>query len=496
MFKSRTDEITKRIRLQVCELIECKPFCLPEAHAALVQSFVAKIENGYNLPDFQGDTDHAIDLLFIAYNVTPQDQDEIRIQIVAIMDKLITAQQRSEQAIKNAVKVAQGIHVQLGQTLPAWLSVKDNGQPERVRAFVIETMLALGKDIASKAAQVRQDLQSIAAGYDRILEETLQVKRRSEIELGDLIKGNQEFALEQQNGETRRQQINTLVVEMRGEVQRYEQQAMESKLAMDILIALGAQWVSTLLPHPVFKTAANATIIAATRFSNAYQAQALADARERGSAPQEQADSILRQHVALLESVQKYEQLCAVHEDELSKIKALLVGCCREQKTVELAIRAFNLSLRALTRNIEIVEVMEFFFRSLADFMLTIVADAQARIDTYTNAEQGGPIGSNGIDHLVRTTDGLFIEQAGQWLAVAQLGELFAQTFNAAWLRLNQLSGKYVLSSELDEHLDKVITYLDTLGRARERRSKARLGEVQRCLESIQGFLGSNGPFA
>ncbi|WP_409261032.1 hypothetical protein [Pseudomonas putida] len=494
MSTSHGDEITERIRLQVNALIECKPLLLPEAQAALVQSFIEKIENGYNLADFQGDTDHAIDLLIIAYNITPHDQDKIRIQINKIIDKLITAQQDSERAITNAVKVAQGIHAQLGEALPAWLKVRGVGQLAQLRPFVSETLLAMGKDIAGKAAQVRQELASIAQSYNAILDETLQAKHDSEIALGEFIKDNEAFALEYQDAEKRRQEIDKLAAEIHGEVERYEQQVLQSKLAMSILIALGVEWVSTLLPHPVFKAVADVSIIAACRFSNVCQAQAVAEAHERGRVTQEQANSILRRHITLLERVKKYEQLCAVHEDELSKIKALLVGCCREKKTVELGIRAFNLSLRALTRNIEIVEVMEFFFRSFADFMVTIVADGQARIDLYEDLEQTTSLGPNRIEHLIRTTDGLFIEQAGQWLAVAQLGDLFARSFNVAWLRLNKLSGQYLLSTDLDLHLDKVIDYLNKLGAERDQRRTSRLNELQGYLEIFHGYLDSGNP--
>ncbi|MDF0729494.1 hypothetical protein P0Y43_01975 [Pseudomonas entomophila] len=490
-FKSQTREITERICAQVAELAAAQPLALPTAQAAIVDSFVEKIAGAYHIPDFQGDTAHAIDLLFIAYNVTPQDHDGIRIQINSIMDKLIDAQQRSERVVSQAATVAQGIYTQLGLCLQKWLMVKQEGDYAAVRSFVSEPLLALARGIGNEASQIGKALQSIADDYDARLRETLKVHAESEVALSALMNGGQVLAVELKEARQRREDLATVIAALREGIASHEELVRRAGLSLHALVALGSQSVSVLLPFSAFQTRENASLIAASRFSNV---SGTADARQADERQDERSSAmqaILRLHITLLENVLLYEGLVQAEEDESIRIKTLLADGCRQEKSKELAMRAFNLSLQALARNREIVEVMAFFFRSFSTFILAIVNDSNERIERYGHVKQEGAAGPHYVVALVKSIDEAFIEYAGQWLAVARLAERFAETFNKGWNRLNILSGTYIQGRELNDLLQEFIAHLNQLADARKQRAQSRLVEVRTGLETFRRYLAT-----
>ena len=478
------DQITLTIRDQVAEIIQREPLVLPAAQSALVESYIVRTEGAYSVASFKGDTEHAIDLLVIAYNVTPHDQAEIRIQIDAIMKQLKVAQQDSEHAILQATAVAEGIHARLDGVFSTWLKARNDGQQAVIR-FLSETMLGLGEEIQHSTAKVREDLHTIAGRYDRILEETRRVNDASQAALGKLIAGNEELLRESQEAGERQRELATLLAEMTEEVRRYEQRATQVEVAMSELLNLGAPLVSSVLPLSVFNEIKEISLLAASRLSGACRALTSVDAFDRLD-----TRAIVQQHISLLEKVSEYEKHLGLHEDGLDKITTLLMGCCRQQKSAEFAFRAFNLSLGALARNKEIIEEMAFFFSSFSDLMQAMLAEAQLRFGIYKGLDQQREFAENKLHRLMRATDALFIEQVAQWLAVHRLAGIFAQTFNSSWRRLNSLSALYLPSDEFDTHLEKIIKYLADVAEQRQQRRQMRNTQLEDRLRLFRACIG------
>ena len=105
-FESRTAQINSAIDAGVDAIVSQPNFSLPKSDTALVRSYVDKIQGTYDVERAKRDTDNAIDLLYIAYNTTPQENGDIRVRISAIMNRLITSQQKSEIVMKNAMEAA------------------------------------------------------------------------------------------------------------------------------------------------------------------------------------------------------------------------------------------------------------------------------------------------------------------------------------------------------------------------------------------------------
>ena len=114
VFQSREVKLNKDIAKEVDSILNATPIKLPEIDSEISNLYVKKIEGTYNIERAKTDTDNAIDLLYIAYNTTPQTESEIRKKIVDIMSSLIKAQQESEVAMSRAIKVSDYIVGRLG----------------------------------------------------------------------------------------------------------------------------------------------------------------------------------------------------------------------------------------------------------------------------------------------------------------------------------------------------------------------------------------------
>lgn len=151
-FTNRNVLLENQITEQVQSIVSAQPLQLPGAESPLVASFKKKIEGNYQIDRAKTDTDHAIELLYIAYNTTPQAQGAIRVRIANIMNRLIQAQQQSERSIKGAVRVARSIGTRLRTVLPDWLDVKEGNDAEEIRQYVGGELLEMARHIAQAAA--------------------------------------------------------------------------------------------------------------------------------------------------------------------------------------------------------------------------------------------------------------------------------------------------------------------------------------------------------
>ncbi|MDF0729492.1 hypothetical protein P0Y43_01965 [Pseudomonas entomophila] len=234
VFVSKETRLAEAVAEQVAQVRAQDPLALPNQDAAIVRSYIEQIEGTYDTARAKTDTDHAIELLYIAYNTTPQAQGEIRNSISSIMTKLIDAQQASQVSINEAVAVASLIDQKLRGTLPDWLDVKDSDNVQEIKDFVAKDLLELAKLIEAKALSVRDKLLAVAADYDKIIQDTESVTQRSEVVLGETLTANKKLADDMLKDQARSEALEALVEDMRKQVEQFQKLAADyAKQAKD-----------------------------------------------------------------------------------------------------------------------------------------------------------------------------------------------------------------------------------------------------------------------
>ncbi len=226
-FTNRNVLLENQITEQVQSIVSAQPLQLPGAESPLVASFKKKIEGNYQIDRAKTDTDHAIELLYIAYNTTPQAQGAIRVRIANIMNRLIQAQQQSERSIKGAVRVARSIGTRLRTVLPDWLDVKEGNDAEEIRQYVGGELLEMARHIAQAAAGVRGNLATIVDTYEQILRDIEAVMASSEIALSETLEANRKIKQEILEATARRDELDSLVTALQEQVNRFDKLASE-----------------------------------------------------------------------------------------------------------------------------------------------------------------------------------------------------------------------------------------------------------------------------
>lgn len=224
-FVSKATQLADAIAKHVEQIRTQQPLQLPGRDAEIVNRYVEQIEGSYDTARAKTDTDHAIELLYIAYNTTPQSQAQIRNKISAIMSKLIDAQQASETTINEAVAVASTIDQRLRNELPGWLDIKESEVTEEIKAFIAKDLSDLAKFIEEKAVNVKDRLLAIAKDYDVIINETQGVTDSSELLLGETLKAQSKLADEIRASKVRSEALEGLVDDMRKQVEKFQKLA-------------------------------------------------------------------------------------------------------------------------------------------------------------------------------------------------------------------------------------------------------------------------------
>lgn len=267
-FESRAEQISRAIDTEVKALRAKNPLELPERGAAIVKHYVNKIEGAYDVRRAKTDTDNAIDLLYIAYNTTPQEEGDIRVKIAKIMDRLLKAQRTSQLVMSDAMEAAEDVITFLDIGLPDWQDAKDDGDVEGVRAFLTTDLLKTATDIKAKATDIRGKLSTIAATYDEIIADTAAATQSSEKVLSSRLADQKALLEEINEAEADRDQIEALVKDLQDEVEKFESKAhsyeqrattAEERAFVMQIVKIGAQVVAAALPPIAMALGAGAT---------------------------------------------------------------------------------------------------------------------------------------------------------------------------------------------------------------------------------------------
>lgn len=272
-FESRTAQINSAIDADVDAIVSQPNFSLPKADTALVWSYVDKIQGTYDVARAKRDTDNAIDLLYIAYNTTPQEEDKIRLRITAIMDGLIKSQQKSELVMRAAVGTASRIGELIGDLFPEWLDVREGNDQAEIKAFVSNDLIKLAKNIRDKALAVRDDLVKLAQTYDTLIAETAQATSMSETALSRRLEDKAVMEREIHEADARRQQLESLVSDLKAQVAEFEKKAREYEQRANTaeqrafvmsIVRVGAQMISGIVPAIAMVAGGPASMLASS----------------------------------------------------------------------------------------------------------------------------------------------------------------------------------------------------------------------------------------
>jgi hypothetical protein len=274
VFESREAKLNKDIENQVDKILAATPIKLPKIDDEISKFYVNKIEGTYNVERAKKDTDNAIDLLYIAYNTTPQKEGDIRVKISNIMNSLIKAQQESELAMSRAIKVADYIVGKVGIVHSDWLDVRkvesaaDTAGVEEIKEFLKADLLDLASQIKAKALGVKTELDNIATTYDGIIKNTVSVTSSSERALASQLKDKAAMEKEIIETNAKREQLDALVKDLQSEVEKYDKKAREYESRANTaeerafimsIVQVGAQMLATALPPIVNALTASAT---------------------------------------------------------------------------------------------------------------------------------------------------------------------------------------------------------------------------------------------
>lgn len=295
-FESRAALIDKNIDGEVEKLRAAAPLKLPDGESAITKDYVRKIEGTYNVERAKIDTDNAIDLLYIAYNTTPQEDGEIRIKISRIMDKLIDAQSDSTRALAEAMATARNVISDLSNALPDWQDVKDEDEVDEIKTFVGKDLPALAVKIQRRAEAVEKTLNTIAKAYDQIIKDTTTASDASEQALAGHIQDQAAIRAEVVEAEAESARLESLVTDLKeafkdfeAKAKAYERRAetAESRAFIMQIIKIGAQVISSALPAIAMALGAGATggtsVIAANTLSTLKQATGSAKKKDDGT---------------------------------------------------------------------------------------------------------------------------------------------------------------------------------------------------------------------
>ncbi|KDR89550.1 MULTISPECIES: hypothetical protein [Agrobacterium] len=272
-FESRTAQINSTIDAGVDAIVSQPNFSLPKSDTALVRSYVDKIQGTYDVERAKRDTDNAIDLLYIAYNTTPQEEDKIRGRITAIMDGLIDSQQKSEVVMRAAIATATRIGLSIADLFPDWLDIREGNDQAEIKAFVSNDLIELAKNIRDKALAVRNDLLNLADTYDAIIVKTAQATSMSETALSRRLEDKAVMEREIHEADARRQQLESLVNDLKAQVAEFENKAREYEKRANTaeqrafvmsIVRVGAQMISGVVPAIAMVAGGPASMLASS----------------------------------------------------------------------------------------------------------------------------------------------------------------------------------------------------------------------------------------
>jgi hypothetical protein len=340
-FESRDAQIRQAIEAEVVKARASDPLKLPGRNDPIVRSYVQKIEGSYNVERAKIDTDNAIDLLYIAYNTTPQQEDPIRIKIGGIMDRLIEAQQESERTMTKAMKVADNVLGALKNILPDWQDVKDEEDAEEIKGFAAKDLAKLANEIKTRALGIKDQLLAIAKTYDGIIADTVAATASSETALGGRLREKAAIEKEIREADAERERLDSLVKDLQEEVKKFDKMARdyearattaEERAFVLQIVKIGAEVIAAAIP-PIAMAASGggASLLAASALNSATKSGSKPDKPDKPDKPKDDTAEVIRTKGEISKKKAELKVAEAAVAEGKGKVKTLRKELNKEQ---------------------------------------------------------------------------------------------------------------------------------------------------------------------
>jgi chromosome segregation ATPase len=250
-------DVNKRIEKQVENILKDEPISLPDSNHSLVDDYIRKIEGSYDVSRSKEDTNNAIDLLYIAYNTTPQTEGKIRSDIDKLMTRLVATQKVSALKMSKAVDGSRKILDSIDNLFPYWLAAIESSDTQDLKDFIGEDLFDLAEEIKSRAEQISAELTKIAETYDGIIDDTSVAANKSEQVLASELQNKKNIEKEIDKNNAERQKLQSLVKDLQIDISKYEKMANEYKSQAETaeerafimsIVRVGAEMLSATIP--------------------------------------------------------------------------------------------------------------------------------------------------------------------------------------------------------------------------------------------------------
>ena len=342
-FESREMIVDKAIDDEVDRFLARDDGELPKIGDAITGHFVKKIEGRYDVERSKLDTDNVIDLLYIAYNTTPQARGENRVAISDIMGKLVRAQQDSEAAMKRAKDCADYILEDMPEGIYAdWCDARQAPEDKRaaaVKAFLGDDMQDFVTEVAERAAEVRDDLNKIAETYDGIINDTQAATSASEVALSEDLEKKAQIEEEITKANAEREKLDSLVTDLQAEVDKYDKMARDFGARADTaeerafimsIVRVAADVLSAAIPPLVMAASGPGSILAASAAGASDKALGKDDSASAGDGDTTEEAIAKKKELsdkkAELDEAEKAKEEIEERIDELETEKSKLTG--------------------------------------------------------------------------------------------------------------------------------------------------------------------------
>jgi hypothetical protein len=261
-------DINKRIEELIVETAAEGAETLPDKGHPLAENFVRKIEGSYNVHRAKLDTDNAINLLYIAYNATPQGNGGIRVTISDLMGRLILAQQDSELKMRRAVEDSGKIIKSLNDMFEDWKEVRSTDDNDDLKSFLKEDMVDLAADIQKRAERIASELNAIATIYDGIIADTDTAANDAQTALAKRLEDKAALVKEINENNAQAAKLESLVVDLQASIEKYQAMAnkyekraetAEERAFIMSIVRVGADMLTAAIPAITAGITASAT---------------------------------------------------------------------------------------------------------------------------------------------------------------------------------------------------------------------------------------------
>ncbi|PKC45539.1 tyrosyl-tRNA deacylase [Pantoea ananatis] len=250
-------DVVKRINQSVQGIIKAETLVLPGADSPLTLDYIRRIEGRYDVARSRLDTDNAIDLLYIAYNTTPQKYGSIRNDVEKLIMMVLAAQASSENKMTYIMRESATLTEKLRNRFEDWASKRGSADAAVLKVFLDKKLLRLVSEIKQKAETISKELGNIVSQYDDIVALTTATIAKSQTALSDEIKISEEIAQDIATKTAEKARIDSLVRSLESDITEYQALAdgfqrraetAEQRAFIMSVVQVGAQMVSAMAP--------------------------------------------------------------------------------------------------------------------------------------------------------------------------------------------------------------------------------------------------------